>query len=176
MMNVDVSDARRRTMRNLALDSALFVAFLIATAPRFTGIAIHEWLGVAFGAAIVTHLVLHWSWIVGVTRRLFDRAPGSARINYTLNVLLFVLITIVVFTGLMISETALPWFGINMRPDRVWRQIHHLASDASVFLVGLHIALHWNWIVRTGRRMLAAWFPPSMSAEPASVMQREVQQ
>jgi hypothetical protein len=26
MMNVDVSDARRRTMRNLALDSALFIA------------------------------------------------------------------------------------------------------------------------------------------------------
>jgi hypothetical protein len=26
MMNVDVSDARRRTVRNLALDSALFIA------------------------------------------------------------------------------------------------------------------------------------------------------
>lgn len=167
--------ARRRTMLNLALDSALFMAFLIATAPRFTGIAIHKWLGIAFGAAIVTHLVLHWSWIVGVTRRLFDRATGSARINYALNVLLFVLMTVVVFTGLIISETALPWIGIHMQPDRVWRQIHHLVSDASVFLIGLHIALHWNWIIATGRRVVTAWFTPSASIEAASVMKQEVQ-
>jgi len=36
-----------------------FLAFLVAMAPRFSGMAIHEWLGIAFGAAITTHLLLH---------------------------------------------------------------------------------------------------------------------
>ena len=52
------------TKVNLIVDSIVFIAFLIVTAPHFTGIAIHEWLGIAFGAGITTHLLLHWQWIV----------------------------------------------------------------------------------------------------------------
>lgn len=43
---------------NFAVDTAIFVAFLVAMAPRFSGIAIHEWLSIAFAAAIVTHHAL----------------------------------------------------------------------------------------------------------------------
>src|SRR5262245_20173281 len=67
---------------NLIVDSAIFIAFLVAMAPRFSGMVIHEWLGIAFGAAIVTHLLLHWQWLVEVTNRFFGKAQWSARINY----------------------------------------------------------------------------------------------
>ena len=62
-----------RNKTNLIVDSAIFLAFLVALAPRFSGLALHEWLGVAFGGAIVTHLLLHWQWIVEVTKRLCER-------------------------------------------------------------------------------------------------------
>ena len=66
-----------RTKFNLMVDILIFGAFLAAGAPRFTGMAIHEWLGIAFGAAIVTHLLLHWQWLVQVTKRFFGRLPWA---------------------------------------------------------------------------------------------------
>jgi hypothetical protein len=142
-----------RTTVNLLLDSAIFVAFLIATSPRLSGLAIHEWLSLALGAAIVTHLLLHWSWIVQVTRRFFGKVTWSARVNYILNTLLFISFTVIIVTGLLISEVALPLLGISLEGDRLWQTIHRLASDATVILAGLHVALHWRWIVNATKRL-----------------------
>ena len=56
-------------IRNLIVDTTIFTAFLFATDPRATGQSIHEWLGLALGAGIITHLLLHWKWIVNVMKR-----------------------------------------------------------------------------------------------------------
>lgn len=169
--------AQQRTTINLALDSAIFGAFLAATAPRLTGIAIHEWLGIAFGMAIVTHLLLHWQWIIEVARRFFGKVTWTARVNYVLNTLLFIVMTIIIATGLMISEAALPLFGIQLPRDHVWSQVHRLASDAAVVLIGLHVALHWRWIVNATRRLLGRSTRRAVAiAEPATVTPRAVRE
>ena len=143
-----------QTVRDLAVDTTIFAAFLITTAPRLSGEAIHEWLGIAFGAAIITHLLLHWQWIVATTKRLFSRLPWSTRINYLLNILFFVDMTVILFTGLMISRTALPALGIQPAMGGAWRILHSLSSDAGVLILGLHVALHWQWIVSALRRYI----------------------
>lgn len=145
-----------RNKINLVIDLAIFLAFLIAMSPHFSGIAVHEWLSIAFGAAIVAHLLLHWEWIVGITRSFFKKARWSARSNYVLNVLLFIDITIVIFTGLMISEDALPLFGIQTVRGGIWHGLHSVSADLSLVLVGLHIALHWEWIVKMVKRFVIA--------------------
>ncbi|MEI7848867.1 MAG: hypothetical protein WCK35_23905 [Chloroflexota bacterium] len=48
------------TKTNLVLDLTIFTAFLVASNPRITGNSIHEWLGISFAAAIITHLLFHW--------------------------------------------------------------------------------------------------------------------
>jgi hypothetical protein len=74
-----------RNKTNLIVDSAIFLAFLVAMAPRFSGMAIHEWLGIAFGAAIVTHVLLHWQWVVNMVKRFVitplapHRVPQAAQ-------------------------------------------------------------------------------------------------
>lgn len=141
-----------RTGVNFGLDAAVFVAFLVATAPKFSGEVIHEWLGIALGAAIVTHLLLHWQWIVKTTQRLFKSMPLQQRINHVLNTLLFVDFTLIIFTGLMISEVALPSLGIRLSSGGTWKMLHQSASDVAVYLAGLHVALHWRWIVSTINR------------------------
>ena len=35
--------------------------------------AIHDWAGVAMTIAVIIHLVLHWSWIVNMTKGLFKK-------------------------------------------------------------------------------------------------------
>lgn len=144
---------QRRTLTNLLIDIAIFIAFLLATAPRLTGIAIHEWLSIAFGAAIITHLLLHWSWIVGITKQFFRRANAGSRLSYVLNILLFIDTTVIIATGLLISQEVLPLFGLHLAGEGIWRRLHSLSSDFGVFIVGLHTALHWRWIVSTIGRL-----------------------
>lgn len=40
----------KQNKTKLLLDLDVFVALLIASAPRFTGAAIHEWLSLSLGA------------------------------------------------------------------------------------------------------------------------------
>jgi hypothetical protein len=149
-----------RNRTNLIVDSAIFAAFLVVMAPRFSGMAIHEWLGIAFGAAIVTHLLLHWQWLVEVTKRFFGKAQWSARINYLLNALLFVDITVIIFSGLLISEVALPLIGVQLTGGGMWRGLHEASANLFLPLVGLHVALHWQWIVNMFKRLVISPLAP----------------
>src|SRR5690349_9664625 len=85
-----------------------FSAFLIAMAPHISSIALHEWLSIGLGVGIVVHLLLNWLWIVAVTKRFFGKTAWSARINYMLNTVLFIDMTVIILSGLLISEAVLP--------------------------------------------------------------------
>ncbi len=149
-----------RSKVNLIVDSIIFFGFLIVSAPHFTGLAVHEWLGLAFGAGIVTHLVLHTRWIIETSRRIFGALPGKTRVNYILNVLLFVCMVTVAGSGILISEKALPAMGIVFTAGRAWRMVHVASANLVFLLVGLHVALHWRWIVDALKRFV---FKPVIS-------------
>lgn len=141
---------------NYLVDLTIFTAFLVAFDPHSTGMAVHEWLGIAFGAAAVVHLLLHWKWLVASTRRLLGKLPRRTRLNYALNAMLFVAMTLLIFSGLMISEVALPAVGLRLSESFAWRSLHFQAADAALILLGLHVALHWKWIAGTTRRYVIA--------------------
>lgn len=138
-----------RTKVDLLVDAVIFVAFLIAGAPKFSGLAVHEWLSMALGAGFLTHLLLHWQWIVGITKKFFGKVSASARINYLLNLALFADMVTLIFSGLAISKVAMPALGIQLAESGAWKMLHHTTADAAVMIVGLHVALHWSWIVKT---------------------------
>ena len=156
-----------RNRLNMIFDSSIFVAFLVAMAPHFSGMAIHEWLGISFGAAIITHLLLHWQWIVEITKRLFGKAQASARINYLLNLVLFIDITTIIFSGLMISKVALPTLGIDLALGGSWRMLHTTSANLFLVLTGLHIALHWQWIANMLKRLVTRQ-PAQLAKAPLS--------
>lgn len=142
------------TKTNLWLDVALFAAMLLALAPAFTGLAIHEWLSLALAATFVLHLLLHWAWIVTALTRFFGRLAAQSRINLILNLALFIDMTVLMFTGVMISREALPLLGITLAGDRLWTGLHRLTADWAVYIVGLHVAVHWKWILNAFRRYI----------------------
>src|SRR6266511_3126682 len=137
---------------NFAVDTTIFLIFLVVEAPKFSGLPVHEWLGIAIGAGALTHVLLHWQWIIEISRRFFGKAQWLARINYILNLLLFIAITTIIFTGLMISETVVPLLGITVAENRMWRSVHTTTASLFIGLVALHVALHWQWFVNLLRR------------------------
>ena len=143
------------TKINLIFDTVIFLGFLVISNPHLTGNTIHEWLGVSFAATIITHLLLHWEWIMKVGKEFFRKLWHQSRLNFAVNILFFIVMTGSLFSGLMISNDVMSVLGIQLAVSRSWRSIHVLMSDASVILLGVHIALHWQWIVtNVGRYIL----------------------
>jgi hypothetical protein len=138
----------KQNITKFILDLTIFIGFLLVLDPRTTGIAIHEWLAIAIAATIVIHLLLNWNWVVEVTRRLFGKTSWRARINYILNWLFFINVVLIILTGIMISNAVLPSLGIQLARNAYWSRLHALTTDLSIFMLGLHVALHWNWIVK----------------------------
>ncbi len=153
-----------KTRTNLFVDIAILAGFLVAYEPALTGIAIHEWLSLAFASAIIVHLLLHWDWVVQVTIQFFRKLFHSSRLNYVINLALLVDFVTIMLSGLMISRSVLPTLGIQLARDNAWRFIHSGAADFSLLLVGLHIALHWKWIANAAKRYLF----PSRRRQPAA--------
>jgi hypothetical protein len=153
--------SRRRvlaqTRLDFWLDALLLVAYTLAYSLGFTGIAIHEWLGIGLGMVLVVHLTLHWDWVVRTTRKLLRRG-GRERFVWLVNLLLLVSMTLCVASGILISEVALPKLGITVPASSFWRQMHDTTATLTLILVPVHAALRWRWIVGVARRF-AAWRP-----------------
>lgn len=166
---------------NLVLDLTIFTVFLVAYNPRLTGNTIHEWLSVAFGAAIVTHLLFHWKWIASVTTEYFKKFFHRSRLNYIVDLLFFIAMTGSLFSGLMISKDVLSTLGIQIgEVSRGWKSIHTLTSDASLILLGIHFALHWKWVVSNISRYIvtpvASLFrrqPDTLLAQPVRINEEQ---
>lgn len=145
-MSVKTSGASH-TRQNLVVDLLLFVAFLLLMNVHTTGETVHELLGIAIGATVIVHLLLHWQWLATTVRKIFAHLPWRTRVNALLNTLLFVAFTVMVLSGLLISETVLPALGITLQGGGAWHQLHTLSSDLALFVVAAHVGLHWGWIV-----------------------------
>jgi predicted ferric reductase len=137
------------------LDLTLLVSVCALESITFTGLSLHEWLGMATIALILIHLLMSWAWIAVSSRRLAATNANRTRINYALNFCLFASVIASMFSGLVLSEVALPAFGLTSAAgDIQWRYIHNRVSDLVVILAGLHLAINWEWSVAAAKRCL----------------------
>jgi cytochrome b len=144
------------TKIKLILDISLFLIFLVVYQEKATGITWHEWLGVGITAVIITHVLLNWQWIVSVSKRFFRKLKAEPRINYIVNLGIFIGFTTIIFSGLMMSRSVLPFLGLEASSSHFWETLHKTASDIVVWLTALHVALHWRWIVNAVKRYVIA--------------------
>ena len=64
------------------------------------------------------------------------------------------MMTVVIFTGIIISEVALPTMGVPIVADQFWFAIHDISSNLFLLLLGIHLAMHWDWIVKGFKRYI----------------------
>jgi len=138
----------------LVLDAVLLFVFLLVMNTSATGIPIHEWLSVGVTALVIVHLLTEWDWTVQLLTRFFKRLFSLSRLNFVLDVLLFLVFTLVLFSGFMVSQSIVPILGLSVPPGPMWKIIHALSADAALIALGVHVGLHWRWIVTAVRRAL----------------------
>jgi Domain of unknown function (DUF4405) len=142
-----------RTRVDFWFDASLLLGFTLAYSYGFTGIEIHEWLGLALGLALLLHLTLHWDWVLRTTRRLIN-PRGNDKLIWLVNLALLVAMTLCVASGVLISRVALPYLGIKPIGGPFWTRLHILTAEFTLGLVPVHVALRWRWIAGVGRRLL----------------------
>jgi hypothetical protein len=148
-----------KTKTKFYLDILLITAYVVSMKPMFTGESWHEWLGIALGGAAIIHILLNWKWVVNVTQRFFGKLPWQARINYVLNLLLLISFTLTVASGIIISRNlnTIQVLGIGGTAAQNWKAIHIWIPNVTLIILGIHLALHWNWITHTSKRYLFNW-------------------
>ena len=100
-----------RTRLDFWFDAILLLGYTLAYSYGFTGIAVHEWLGIGLGLALLVHLTLHWDWVLRTTGRLL-RPRGQDKVVWLVNLALLFGMTLCVASGILISRVALPDLGI----------------------------------------------------------------
>ncbi|PKG24782.1 DUF4405 domain-containing protein [Niallia nealsonii] len=116
------------------------------------GLTFHEIAGIGFAAAYFTHIFLNWKWVKNVTMKLFDRKLSwKVRGSYALNLLLLVFMSFIIISGIFISRVVFP--NINIGNER-WFQMTHISISFLVLaLIGVHVGLHWQWVVNVWQKM-----------------------
>jgi len=135
------------TKSNLILDLSMFSIFLVVANPHLTGRTVHEWLALSLAGTVLTHILVHWKWVVNVARDFFKKLWHQSRLNFVVNTLFFTTMLGSLISGLMISESVMPALGIQLTVDRSMRMIHSAFSNVSMAVLAVHLVLHWKWIV-----------------------------
>lgn len=132
------------------LSLAITIAMLLLMDPRsFYGLAFHEWAGLIIGIFFILHKILNWGWIKKVTVGFLGKCSGKARFNYVLDVLLLAGITLMILSGIAIART-IDFSWLNLGGSRMfWRVMHTSSSLITLALFGIHLGLHWNWVLLT---------------------------
>lgn len=132
-----------------ALNILLAIVFLLLMDPRsFFGLSFHEWAGLIIVLFFFLHKFLNWGWIKILTVRFFSRVPGKARINYVLDILLLVGLTLITISGMAISRTIdFSWINFGYSGG-FWRIMHTSSSLLTLALFGIHLGLHWKWVLK----------------------------
>jgi hypothetical protein len=151
------------------IDAGLFAGFLILFWLDLTGVALHQWLGVAIGALVVYHLVTHWKWVTIITERFFKRTSQQARLFYLVDAGLGAGFMMILFTGLVIST----WFSLSLSNFAAWKNVHILSSLLTLLLLVVKIGAHERLIVQAARKTVFApqeHAPQTQPTQPVQVL------
>jgi hypothetical protein len=134
------------------VDVIILVSLVLEYKLDWTGLQVHELLGLAVFAIMLFHLVIHWRWVFSVTEKVFESVSSKATFCYVIDFGLLFSFTGIIITGLIISSLlSLP---LQMQSYEFWRFLHVTVSYFTLVMIGLKLAVHWKWLVNTTKRKI----------------------
>lgn len=138
----------------ISLDIVMVVVFvLLFNTSVIAGLTFHEIAGLSIGFAFILHMAINRRWIKQVTRNLFGKQIAmKTRIGYWVDVLLLLSMFYTICSGIMISRVLFP--NLQIGNESLFRNTHAAVAYLSLGLVGIHIGLHWRWVINLFQRVL----------------------
>lgn len=132
----------------IALDLAVLLIYAAAANPSVTGVPAHEWLGLAVLVVVFTHVAARFGRIVDSLK-----GSGGGRVaRLSLNFLLMAALMTCAVSGIMVSASVLPMFGLYATGYYFWDPLHALSAKALLALLLVHLAVNWKAIIAFAKR------------------------
>ena len=136
------------------INIVLAVSFVFLMDDRsFFGLGFHEIGGLVVCLFYILHIALDWKFVKEVTLRFFGKVSTRARINYILDALLLIGFALIIISGMGIAKTInFSWLGFDGSKMMLWRFMHTSVSMIVLMIVGIHVGLHWDWVLARFKR------------------------
>lgn len=142
----------RKNNLKILLDLAMVITFaLLLNKMVIAGQAFHEIAGLAVGLALVIHHLFNWRWIKQVTLKIFKKAAVKTRIGYLVDLLFLITMGYILISGILISKVLFP--NLTYGNQLFFKITHISAPYVALLLLGIHLGLHWNWVMRMFKRI-----------------------
>lgn len=142
--------------KHMLIDAMALLAYLVVANPLITGIALHEWLSLGLFMVFLLHCAVHYDWVVDVLKRRDQESSLSRRGKLIVDILLLLTFVIVMVSGLCISGTVLPSFGIYIEGYFFWDPLHAISAKVLLALIVVHVAMHWKWVIALCKKEVGA--------------------
>jgi len=136
---------------------------------RCNWITVHNWASVVLFIIILVHIIFHWSWILGTTRRIFRTLQGPVKKVYEVYGSVVILLCLFIFdclSGLvlwlvmprgagdythMTQGSGRTFLGLQRN---IWVDLHAWNAVMIVSIIIIHLILNWNWVVGVSKRII----------------------
>lgn len=145
------------------VDLVLFVGFLVTFFMSFTGVELHQWIGIFGGLLATYHLLAHWDWVDVVSRKIFGTVSRIVRLKFWVDGVMLAGFALILGTGLVISS----WLNFSLNNYNMWLSVHILASITTLLTLLVKLVLHWRWISKTTRDIISS--PVSSLINPSQM-------
>lgn len=122
------------------------ILFTLLFKKMLFGIKFHEIAGLVIGGVVLVHCILNSKWIKAITVKLFSKKITiRTRIMYLLDLLLLIDVVVIILSGIFISKVLFTFLRLQGIPSL--KGIHISASYILLMIIGIHLGLHWNWVM-----------------------------
>jgi len=140
-----------KNITKLILDIFLTILFISLIYPHETGFQFHEIAGLGISMLFIVHIALNWSWFKSISKNIFNtKLKSKPKFFYLLDCISFISVAAIIITGIMISQVLFPSQGMISHTVVL---VHKWISYFCLVLFGLHIVLHWRFIIETVPRL-----------------------
>lgn len=127
----------------IVIDILMTIVFILLMCNQVTGVFAHEILGISIIILFTMHQILN----INYYKNLFKGKYNKLRTAYVIiNSLLLIMMIIMIISAMLISQYTLKF--LNLSNDLLGRELHIISSYIIYMLIGLHMGLHYNSIVK----------------------------
>lgn len=127
---------------SVALSVALAGSFAVVLLPQLTGVAFHEWFGLAVWVALMVHLARRLSAFRMQRRAAQKRGAARAKGRCAVSIALFAALAVCVLSGVMESGEVMRKLGLYSEGFYFWQPLHAFSAKVLLSLLVVHVALH----------------------------------
>lgn len=116
---------------------------------------LHDVSGIFLGILVFIHFILHWKWMLTMTKNVFKSSRSKKKkLDYFIDLGMLISFLIVFIAGILKIPSLRLITQYFVSISEIIFILHDWAGIILTILALSHVVIHWKWMVRMTRKML----------------------